>query len=188
VPRKRIANGERDDAVLQQYDIVGQFHRFVGVMRDENRRDVRALVQIAQPRAQLAPHMEVQGGERLVEQQNRRLRRQRAGQRDALFLAAREFARQARLITFEPHEREQFADPARRLLARRAADVEREADVLANGHVREERVVLGDEPDSAPAGRHVGNVRAVDQNAAGVGMVETGNDAQQRRFSAARRP
>ena len=44
---------------------------------------------------QAPPHAAIDGGKRLVEQQHRRIARQRAGQRDALALAARELVRAA---------------------------------------------------------------------------------------------
>ena len=65
------------------------------------------VVDLAQPAAQLAAHLRVERAERLVEQQHLRLDRQRAGQRDALALAAGELARDS-------------ASPARRAARGRA--------------------------------------------------------------------
>ena len=55
--------------------------------------DVQLVVQAAQPAAQLLAHLGVERAERLVEQQHARLDGQRAGERDALALAAGELAR-----------------------------------------------------------------------------------------------
>jgi len=52
-------------------------------------------MQVAQPAAQVAPYLGVERAERLVEQQHARLDGQRAGQRHALALAARELRRRA---------------------------------------------------------------------------------------------
>ena len=59
----------------------------------------------------------VEAGEGLVHQQDRRPRRQRAGERDALLLAAGEFVRKAAGMAAEPDPLEQAAHP-RRLPAR----------------------------------------------------------------------
>ncbi len=179
-------SGLRDAAVFEQDDVVGQLHRFVGIVRDEDRRDVRAFVQIAQPRAQVAPDVQIERGERLVEQQDRWFRGQRPGQGDALALTAREFARQARFVAVQPHEREQFLDARGRAAARPVAHVEGKADVRADGHVRKERIILRHEADAAAARRNVRDVLSFDADCAAVGMIEARDDAQQRRFAAAR--
>ena len=49
---------------------------------------MQLVVQAAQPAAQLLAHLGVERAERLVEQQHARAHRQRAGERDALALAA----------------------------------------------------------------------------------------------------
>jgi electron transfer flavoprotein alpha subunit len=59
-------------------------------VRDEERGDVDLVVQLAQPAPQFLAHLGVERAERLVEQQHLGLDRQRAGQRDALALAAGE--------------------------------------------------------------------------------------------------
>ncbi len=58
------------------------------VVGDEQRGDVQLVVQAAQPAAQLLAHLGVERAERLVEQQHARLDGERAGERDALALAA----------------------------------------------------------------------------------------------------
>ena len=78
--------------MVEHGDAVGDLHRLLLVVRDEDRRHVHLLVQAAQPVAQLGPHARVEGAERLVEEQDARLRGERAGERHALALAARELA------------------------------------------------------------------------------------------------
>ncbi len=76
--------------VVHDHDLLGDLHRLLLVVGDEDRRHVDLLVQPAQPFAQLAAHLRVERAERLVEQQHLRLDRQRARQRHALQLAARQ--------------------------------------------------------------------------------------------------
>ena len=70
----------------------------------------------------------------------------------------------------------------------RRADAQAERDVLEHGHVPEERVVLEHEPDAAVAGVALGGVLALEDHRAGVGRLEPGDDAQQRRLARPGRP
>jgi hypothetical protein len=58
-----------------------------------------------------------------------------------------------------------------------------EADVLGDGHVREERVVLKDEAEVAVLRRHITHAPVVERNRAVVG-VEAGDRLQQERLPA----
>ena len=86
---------------------------------------------------QLQPHLHAQGcvqvGQRLVEQEHRRLAHDGAADRHALALAARQLTRTRLPQMRDPEPVEQVA----RIAAER--------DVLLHGQVREERVVLEDE-------------------------------------------
>ena len=62
-----------------------------------------------------------------------------------------------------------------------------EGDVLEDRHVAEQRVVLEDEADAALAHVDIGGVFAVEQDRAGIGHLEAGDDAQQGRLARARR-
>ena len=68
---------------------VGDRCDLVGVVRDEQRRRRHvARRTVARSCAELVVQLAIEPGQRLVEQQHRRLRRERAGQRDPLRLAA----------------------------------------------------------------------------------------------------
>src|SRR6478672_2514601 len=92
--------------------------------------------------------------ERFIEQQNFGPENQRAGQRDALPLAARELAGQARLFAGQLDQSQSVAN----LLAyappvRMRAAFETEGDVLLDGQMGKERVVLKDRRHIAPVRR-----------------------------------
>ena len=57
-----------DVSLAQNRDAVGDFERFLLVVRDEYACDVQVVVQAAQPLPQLSPHFGVQRSEGLVEQ------------------------------------------------------------------------------------------------------------------------
>ena len=90
--------------------LVGDLHRLLLVVGDEDGRDVDLVVQAAQPGAQLRADVGVQRAERLVEQQHAGLDGERAGERHALALAARELRRVALVVAGQPDEPEQLVD------------------------------------------------------------------------------
>ena len=95
------------------------------------------------------PQVLVERREGLVEQQDRRLDRQRARQRHALLLAAGELPRQTLGHRGKLHQLEQalrFAPARRRVDAARGEAI---GDVLGDRHVRKQRVVLEHDADRA---------------------------------------
>ena len=102
-----------DSPVVHHGDAVGDFERFFLIVRDEDAGDVDVVVQLAQPAAQLLAHLGVERAERLVEQQHARLDGERAGQRDALALAAGELRRIAAGLVLQLDEVEQLVDTLR---------------------------------------------------------------------------
>src|SRR5205085_6812843 len=96
---------------------------------------------------ELAARHLIDGGERLVEQQDGGLAGERAGEGDALLLAARKLGGTACLEPAEMDEIEQGARSRRPLATRQMA--ERRRHVRRGGEMREERVVLEDQPDRA---------------------------------------
>ncbi len=138
-------------ALVHDDDLLGDFHRLLLVVGDEDRRHVDLLVQPAQPFAQLRAHLRVERAERLVQQQHLRLHRQRAGERHALQLSAGELGGVALGEAVEADEVEQLLDARADLGLGPLAHAEPERDVVVHGHVLERRVVLEDEADAACA-------------------------------------
>ncbi len=108
----------------------------------------------------------VERAERLVEEEHARLGRERAGERDALLLAARERSHRAPLEAGEADEVEQLACPRCDSLGRVAAHPQPESDVAGDVAVGEERVILEDETDPAPVRGHCCEIGAVEQHSA----------------------
>src|SRR5690606_18315907 len=103
--------------------------------------------------------------ERLVQQQESRLVGERARERDTLLLSARQLARSPVTEPAESHDVQQLLAASPPLLRRNLPDAQRELDVLRDGHVPEQRVVLEDEADAAFARRDIRHVAAVEQDA-----------------------
>ena len=175
-----------DGAVPHQRDPVGERERLLAVVRDEDDGDVDR----AQDPRELVPHrgaqVRVDVRPRLVEEHQLRPGRERARQCDALLLAAGELVRVPVAEPAEVDEREHGGNAGPSLGA-----TQPEADVLGDGQVGEEGVVLEDHPDLAALGRHPGAVagdgHARDLDGAGLGLLEAGDQAQQRRLAAAGR-
>src|SRR5215216_7998857 len=107
--------------------------------------------------------------------------------RNALALAVRQLAREASLQFSELDQPEQLHDALVDLLPRwpgaAGPHLQPERDVLENAHVIEQRVVLEHEPDLPLFETELERVALVDKHMTGIGELETGENAQQRRLA-----
>ena len=102
-------------ALVHHHDAVGERHRLALVVRDQDGRRADGALDLAQLDLHLLAQLGVEVRQRLVEQQDLRPDHQRAGERHALLLAARELARKAAGELAEPDEVERLADALRAL-------------------------------------------------------------------------
>ena len=82
-----------NSTILEQYDPVGQGHRFELIVRDVDRRRAEPLVQSSDFHPHVIAQFGVQVGQRLVEKEHGRGLDHRAGDGDPLLLAAGELGR-----------------------------------------------------------------------------------------------
>ena len=170
-----------DAAVVEHGEPVAQRERLVLVVGDDDEGDADLALNGLELDLHLLAQLEVERAERLVEQQHAWPADERAGQRDALALAARQLGRAAR-------RRGRRAGPCRG--RRRCACVVRPCahpahlqavlDVLGHRHVGEERVLLEHRVDVAAAGGQRGDVDAAEPDGARGGLFEAGDHAQHR--------
>ena len=141
-------------------DAVAEQRGLLEVVRDEQRGHAR----LVQHRRQLATGRRARAGverrQRLVEQQRGGLDGERAGERHALALAARQRARPRLGAVGEPEALEQRQRPLAPVPPRQAV-----ADVLPRAQVREQRVVLEHEAAAPLLGRQVDAARPVEPDA-----------------------
>ncbi len=142
-----------DIAGVHHHDPVGDGQRLFLVVRHENRGDAEFALDLADLLAQADADLGVERRERLVEQQHRGAGREGAGEGDALLLAAREFEREALVEAGEAHQLQHLLDPRLALRLVHAGDLQAEADIVGDVHVRKQRIGLEHHADLALVGR-----------------------------------
>ena len=180
-----------DLALAHEDHLVGELERFFLVVGDEDAGEAETPVQITQPAAQVLPDLGIERAERLVEQEDARLDRQRPGERHPLPLAARKLVRIAAREALELYQPQQLHHPLANLRLGRPGPArphaQAEGDVLEHAHVPEQRVVLEDEPDLALARIAPDHVLAREADLAAIRELEPGDDPEQRRLARAGR-
>src|SRR5690606_30699920 len=114
--------------------------------------------------------------------------RQRAGDGDALLLAARELVDAPLAETGQGDQLQHLVDLALALGRAGAAYLQAEGDVLRHGHQREERQVLEDQRRRPLVRPGAGQVLAAQRDAALARLDEARDHAQDRRLAADGRP
>ena len=173
-------------AAFHHRDPVGERIGLRLVMSDEDRRHPVLVEQVLDAAAQHRAQLRLELAHRLVEQIEVGAAHQRAGQRGALLLAARDRGRITLEDRFDLDERRDLGDAPLALLARHPRALQREADVLAHRQRRIERIALEGHGDVAGRGRQAVDDPAAEVDGAGGGFLETGDHAQRRCLAAAR--
>ncbi len=159
----------RDPALVHDRDAARERHRLVLVVGHDDEGRAELVLQVRQLELRVLAQLLVERRERLVEQQQLRALDQRARERDALLLAARELVGLALRERPELHQRQHLRDALADLRRRHALLLQPVGDVLLDRHVREQRVGLEHQVDRPLVGRHVGHVDAVDEDPPDVG-------------------
>ena len=172
-------------ALGKDHDAVGNFHRFLLIVRDENRRHVQIVMQLHQPLAQLLPNLRVHRAERFIQQQHTRLGCQRTGDGDALTLTTGELMRKAFLQSAQAEQLDQFRHACFDVHLLPLLDLEAERDVLEHAHVSEQGVALEHKTDVALLHGHVIDPLPPNKNVSFRRHFQPGNHPQHRRLAAA---
>ena len=175
-----------DPARVHDRDRVGHRHRLFLVMGDVDEGDPEVALQPLDEELHLLSELQVEGAERLVEQEHARAVDERASQGDPLCLAAGELLRLALLVASELHELEDLPDPGLEVSSLDAAAAEAEGDVLEDREVREERVALKDGVDVPLVRRAAGDIGVAEVDRACGRLLEAADHPERRRLAAAR--
>ena len=174
-----------DAAGIHDHDAVGQGHGLDLIVGDVDHRRGKLALEAGDLDTHADAERRVEIGKRLVEEKELGLPRDRASDGDALALAAGELARAAVEVAIEPELLGGTCHALDDLLARRPGDLQAEAHVAIDVHVRVERIGLEDHGDAAGRRVEVADIDPIDQDPAGADRLETGDDAKQRRLPAA---
>ena len=141
LPVRRIQLRLPDDAAQptpgQDTDPIGQMLRLFKIVRDEQYRAVVILADAQQHLLHALSGHGIQRGKRLVQQQQRRLRDQRPGERDALLLSAAERSGIEIQQGSDPELRGGLIDPLPDFFLPAYSHTQAEGDVRPGGHMRE---------------------------------------------------
>ena len=141
-----------DPAVLEHEQPVGEHERLERVVRDEQARPG----EVGEVPLELGLHVEpgagVERGQRLVEQQQRRVAGQGTAERHPLRLPAGQVAGPTSRQVGEPEPLQPLDGDGPRRRPAQPARPRREGHVVEHAEVREEPVVLEDEADRAVGG------------------------------------
>jgi hypothetical protein len=135
----------------EQRHEVADLDGLLDVVRDEQDRLLQLALQRDQLVLQRGAHHGVDGAERLVHQQHRRVRGERAGHPDPLLLTAGQLVRVAsRQRRVKADEGEQLTGSIPGLLPPPAVEHRDRGDVVLDGPVREQPGLLDHVADAAP--------------------------------------
>ena len=176
-----------DAARVHHDDEIRHRHRLPLVVRDDDRGDPQLLLQQPELHLELLAQVRIERGQRLIEQEQPGLQRQRAGGRHALALAPGELLDAPVAHPLERDERQELRHTGRDPFLLGTADPQAVAHVAGDVQVREQRQALEHHADVAGVRRPVGDVVVVEEDAALCRTLESGDHAQQRGLAAPRR-
>ena len=165
-------------AVLQHRDPVAHGHGLDLVVGHVDGGDAEPGLQRGDLGAGGDPELGVQVRQRLVHQEHLRRPHDRAAHGDALTLTTGEGLRLAVEEVLQAQQVGRFLDALLPLGLRHAGHLQREAHVVAHGHVGIQGVVLEHHRDVAVLRRQVGDVTVTDEDAAGVDLLQAREHAE----------
>ena len=156
-------------------------------MGNINERNAQLIMHLFQLQLHFLAHLQIQGAQRLVQQQDLRLIDQRAGNGDPLLLSAGQGLHRSAFKTFQVDQVQDlfdflFDDIFFCLLLPQA-----ESDVLIDIHMGEQGISLEDRINRSLIRRQLCDIPAVQEDLPLRGQVKAGDHTQSRSLSAAGR-
>ena len=176
-----------DHAGAHDRHAVAERHRLGLVVRDVDHRRPETLLDPRHLGAHLHAQLGVEVGERLVHQERLRVAHDGAAHGHALALAAGQVRRLALEVVLEIEDPRGLLDLGVDLPLVDLRELEREAHVVAHGHVRIQRVVLEHHRDVAILRSEVVDDLLADEHLALGDVLEPGDHPQRGRLPAAGR-
>src|SRR5207247_4340175 len=182
----RARSGLLDATLVEDGEAVAHRQRLVLVVRDVDERDSEILLKALEEELHLLAQLQVERAERLVEEQHLGPVDERAGEGDALALAARELIRLSGSDGRELHTVEHLFDAPLPLGRADSLDSQAVRDVVGDRHVWEEGVVLEYRVYVPGIGRLARDVASFEQDVTLVRKLEARDQAECRRLPGAR--
>ncbi len=176
------------DALVHDEDPVGHRHGLDLIVGDVDDGGTKAAMKLADLGSHRDAQLGVQIGQRFVEQEQLGLAHDRPPHRHALPLAAGQLLGLAVQQVVEPENVGGLPYPGFDLGFGELPDLESEAHVLADAHVRVQGVALEDHGDVAVPGRHVVDERVADVDLPGRDRLEAGDHPERCGLAAAGGP
>src|SRR6185312_530733 len=167
-------------AILEHGDAVTHGERFGLVVGDVDGGDTEAAGERRDLRTRLHAELGVEVRQRLVHEEDLGATHDCTTHGDALTLTTGECLRLTGQVRLEVEELCRLENAAGALVLVDASDLQGEAHVLCNSHVRVESVVLEDHRDVAILRGNVGDVTVADEDVALVDLFEAGEHTQRR--------
>ena len=130
----------------------------------------------------------VEIGERFVEEQDVGFDHEGAGQGHTLLLSAGKLVWRSFGVRFHSNRGQRLLHSLRLFSGGNAANIQSIRDVFRDGHVRPERVILENHPGIPQMRRHAGHRLLAKEKASTVGLIKSGDRAQQGGLAATRWP
>jgi hypothetical protein len=156
-------------------------------VRHVDRGDAEPALQCRDLAAGLDPELRVEVGQRLVHEEDLRRADDRPAHRHTLALATRQRLGLAVEVLLEVEDLGGFPHPLGDLVLGLAGDLQGEAHVVGDAHVRVERVVLEHHRDVAVLRRQVGDVAVADADRTAVDVLQAGEHPERGGLAAAGR-
>ncbi len=178
----------RDSTRAHDRDAIRQRQGLLLIMGDVHDRCTQLTVDTTDLLLHFEAQRTVERPQRLVHQDHLGVIRERSTEGHTLLLAAGELARIAALQAVQVQQLEHLAHAPLTLSAPHASELQAIADVLCDGHVRKQRIVLEDHPHAPSRRRQSRYVKAAQQHLPRRRRLEARDHLQQRRLARAAGP
>ena len=153
-----------DDAIVHHHDGIAQGQRLFLVVGDVDEGDAQRLMHVLQFELHVLAHLQVEGGEGLVEEQHLGLVDDGAGNGHTLLLSTRQAVHVAFLIIRHAHHLQRFAHGGIHLLRGHAAQLQSEGDVVKHVQMGEQGIALEHRVHRALVRGRLGDVLTTEQD------------------------
>ena len=182
-----------DPQIIKHHDTVGKSECLLLVMRDIDHGDLQLLLDLLELLAQNHFNLRIQGGHRLIEKDDIRIKDKGTGDSHSLLLTTGKLLRLLKDVLLQPYGLDNLPNLlvdlilAHLLAVLALLTLKSVADIMIDIHVREQRIALENDADVPVLRSHVRDIHAVLDDLPAARLLDTNQHAQDGRFATARR-